>query len=288
VPQTLAIPQATRQPVTQALGAPRLLRFWHLSALDAPTVAVTWLLAFAKSAGVRLAGWVPLLLALITWVVYIGDRILDARSALHTGRIDCLRERHLFQWRHRRTFLRLGFAALCCSTWIGLSVMSTEARERNSLLVAAGIIYFSCIHSRRKLQSIFPKELLVGILFTTACALPAFGRVANLSVDFIGVVGFFATLAWLNCQAIDFWESPRKTKFSRQIFFASCALALAGILWASILHATHVYTAELFAAGAMSALFLAYLDRIRMRLTPLALRAAADLVLLTPLVLILQ
>jgi hypothetical protein len=38
----------------------------------------------------------------------------------------------------------------------------------------------------------------------------------------------------------------------------------------------------LVAAGAASALLLALLDRLRRRLTPLALRAAADLVLLTP------
>jgi hypothetical protein len=41
--------------------------------------------------------------------------------------------------------------------------------------------------------------------------------------------------------------------------------------------------ALLVASGAASALLLALLDRLRGRLTPLALRAAADLVLLTPL-----
>jgi hypothetical protein len=46
--------------------------------------------------------------------------------------------------------------------------------------------------------------------------------------------------------------------------------------------------AALTAAAAASALLLALLDRIRGRLTPLALRAAADLVLLTPLVLLLR
>jgi hypothetical protein len=38
----------------------------------------------------------------------------------------------------------------------------------------------------------------------------------------------------------------------------------------------------LILAGAVSALLLALLDRLRTHLTPLAIRAAADLVLLTP------
>jgi hypothetical protein len=42
----------------------------------------------------------------------------------------------------------------------------------------------------------------------------------------------------------------------------------------------------LLAAGATSALLLALLDRTRARMTSLALRAAADFVLLTPLALI--
>jgi hypothetical protein len=41
--------------------------------------------------------------------------------------------------------------------------------------------------------------------------------------------------------------------------------------------------ALLVASGAAGALLLALLDRLRGRLTPLALRTAADLVLLTPL-----
>jgi hypothetical protein len=40
--------------------------------------------------------------------------------------------------------------------------------------------------------------------------------------------------------------------------------------------------AALVAAGAVSTLLLALLDRLRNRLTPLALRISADLVLLTP------
>jgi hypothetical protein len=46
--------------------------------------------------------------------------------------------------------------------------------------------------------------------------------------------------------------------------------------------------AELAMAAALSSLLLAALDGLRSRLSPLALRAAADLVLLTPLALLLS
>jgi hypothetical protein len=46
--------------------------------------------------------------------------------------------------------------------------------------------------------------------------------------------------------------------------------------------------AALIAAGAVSALLLALLDSLRDHLTPLALRVFADLVLLTPLALLVR
>lgn len=288
VPQTVTTPQGVRQPECRVFNAPRPLGLWHLASLDAPSVAATWSLAFAKTAGVQLPAWVPLLLALVTWAVYIGDRLLDARLALQTKRTHCLRERHLFEWRHRRTFLLLGLAACCGGAWITYSFMPARARERNSLLAIAATAYFSCVHLQSKLRSLLPKELLVGVLFTAGCAVPTFGRAANISASLIAEFAFFAALAWLNCYAIEFWESVGQIKPSGQIIAASCVLALAGFFGTTILPATQARSAELIGAGVISALLLAFLDCTRRRLAPLALRVAADLVLLTPLVVILR
>ena len=73
-----------------------------------------------------------------------------------------------------------------------------------------------------------------------------------------------------------------------QILSATALLAMAGFLGAIILFAAHSSEAALLGAGAASAVLLALLDQIRGRLTSLALRTAADLVLLTPLVLLLR
>jgi hypothetical protein len=57
---------------------------------------------------------------------------------------------------------------------------------------------------------------------------------------------------------------------------------------AGFLSSTQPRFAVLVLAGAAGALLLTLLDRFRGRLTPIALRASADLALLTPLALLLR
>ncbi|MGD0734352.1 MAG: hypothetical protein ABR976_04355 [Terracidiphilus sp.] len=279
-------------PAGQIVDAPPLLRYWHLASLDAPTVAAAWTLAFAWAASVPLPAWVPILLALAAWAVYIGDRLLDAHSGLRTAQCSNLRLRHRFHWRHRLFFIPAAVAAACAAAFIVFSQMPVAAREKNSLLAAAALVYFTGVHSRREGSSLtavrratfVSKEMLVGLLFTAACALPALSRAASqpssplwpLSIETI----FFALLAWLNCHAIEHWESRGRSRST--VWRPALALALIGFLVSAILSTSHARPAALLLAGAISAFLLLLLDRQRSRLTPLALRVTADLVLLTP------
>jgi hypothetical protein len=324
VPLPLANPrtQVRERAAFTAIDASAPLALWHLASLDAPTVAVIWSLAFAWAARVVLPAWAPALLALAAWAVYIGDRLLDARAALRTGQLHRLRERHFFHHRHRRVFLVLAVVAACAAASIVLLLMPAGARERNSLLAAAAAVYFSCVHSRRRLRwrltrvrfsglsrllsALLSKELLVGLLFTAGCVLPTLSRMAP-APDLPGwplgaAAAYFSALAWLNCHAIERWETDalqggqRETAPAAGVRFgplslarpfpAASLLALAGLLLASALFSWQPRPAALLAAGAASSLLLALLDRLQSRLTPLALRTAADLVLLTPLALL--
>jgi hypothetical protein len=292
VAQTLTNPQ---KPERQSVGdvpqlagrrhpweAPAFLRFWHLASLDAPTVAVVWSMSFAWAAGVRLPAWVPVLLALVTWAVYVGDRIFDAKAGFHTGTFHTLRKRHVFHWRYRRVLVPLAIAAACFAVCIAVLLMPARAKEHDTVLAVAALAYFSGIHGRRKLPALLPKELLVAVLFTAGCALPALNRAAGGSTILIALIAYFAALAWLNCHAIERWESQAH---SGRIATIGGLLGLAGVLLAALVFAVQPHPAMLIAAGAASAFLLAILDRIRDRLTPLALRASADLVLLTPVLL---
>ncbi len=306
------------------------MRFWHLASLDAPTVAVVWTIAFAWAAGAHLLFKAPLLLALAAWVVYVGDRLLDARTALRSEETSKMRHRHRFHWRHRRIFISLAVLAAASAVWIFLVLVPPFLRQRDSALAALALVYFTSVHSSRKLASWSPmllapplpsilssfpaKELLVGLLFTTACALPSLSRLPASTPAALLLVpmAFFASLAWLNCHAIESWESTtvephfftrdsgRAATFAEPhrglapvanriqsartnpIFPVAGLLAVAGLFLACVGFPLHPRPAALLTAGATSALLLALLDRYRNRLSPLALRVAADLALLTP------
>jgi hypothetical protein len=342
VAQTLPIPTAQADCAVRKLAAsrrwdaPAPLRFWHLASLDAPTVAVVWSLAFAWAGKVSLPGWIPLLLALAAWCAYIADRLLDARAALRTGNHQTLRERHWFHHRHRRLLGPLAVAAACAAGCIVIRVMPAAGRERNSVLAVAALAYFTRVHSSRRhpadglslarfsgvarffKKELFVKELFVGLLFTAACTLPALNRAlaeTNVRIwPLLAAAAFFAMLAWLNCHAIERWETEpsqqaggvcfsgakapvSSARFTRGLkppppsgssATAACVLAVLGLTLACILFHPQPRSAALVLAGTLSAILLAFLDRLRSRLTPLALRVSADLILLTPLALLVR
>lgn len=281
---------------SRRIQAASAIGFWHRASLDAPTVAVVWALAFAWAARVSLPWWIPVLLALAAWAVYVADRLLDARRAMRSGRTRGLRERHFFHWRHRRILAPMAAAAAAAAGGIAIGFMPAPARERGTVLAAAALGYFSCVHFAgmsatrygRRLGFRIPKELLVGVLFTAASVLPAWNRVSEQSWEFAAAAAYFAALAWLNCHAIDRWEDLPCESFSNGIAVATSALGLAGMLAAIGAGLGHSRWGALLAPGAAAALLLGLLDRVRGRLSPLALRAAADLALLTPLVLLLR
>ena len=305
VPLTLPHPQAQGSPSSSKIhGSPqrlltlRPLELWHLASLDAPTVAVVWSLSFAWAAGARLAAWIPPLLAFTVWAVYIFDRLLDARAALHTAELSRLRERHYFHWRYRRALLPAAIVSAFAAAGLILACMPMAARERDSLLAAASLAYFARVHSGHRirpfLSALLTKELLVGLLFTTGCVLPALGALhaAHGALwPLACAAAFFAALAWLNCHAIDRWESDirreseiRPEPEARRGSPASSGFLLtaAGVLLASIMLFSYPRIGALLFAGAASALLLALLDRQREKLSAVTLRTAADLVLLAP------
>lgn len=279
----------SRQTKAKLRQAPHLIRLWHLASFDAPTVAVIWALAFAWVAGIRLETWVPLLLACGTWTVYVGDRLLDAHRALGTRQLDLLRERHFFHWRHRRILIPLG----CCSGILAVLLiihrMPVVIRERNSILAAAALMYFSGVHSTTNgpawLRRIASKELLVGLLFTAGCIAPTLSKIrfaygSILSAwPLLACGAYFAALAWCNCCAIDAWESLGNES---PVLTCTALLTFAGTAASALLAFTHPRAAILILTAAASSFLLLLLDRKRARIAPLYLRTLADAVLLAP------
>jgi hypothetical protein len=300
--RSIAEPIADGRTASRTLDALLPLSLWHMASLDAPTVAVLWTLSVACAAGVHLPLWAPVLVGLVTWTVYIVDRLLDARSALASMQPSRLRHRHRFHWRHRRLLASLAVASASAALAIVLVFVPVPARERGAALGLATIAYFSGVHARRnpdsrlgwlptpgKILDRLPfnqigNEILVAAIFTCGCMLPVWPRAALLPAPlwplaFIAV--FFMLLAWLNYHAIGRWEAGAPAS---HISHAGSILTLAGIALSATLRASHPAAALLIASGAGSAFLLALLNHNRCRLTPLGLRASADLALLVPLI----
>jgi len=277
------------------------LRLWHLASLDAPTVAVVWGWAFAWTAHIRLAAWPLELLGLVVWAVYIGDRLLDARAGQRRPSHHELRERHHFHWRHRRVLAPLAVAAGVVAAAIVRRRVPAIALPQDSAVALATLAYFSGVHGRLKVPGavgrlarvLGSRECLVGALFAAGCVLPAWSvdPVAFPVQLLVMPAVYFSALAWLNVRAITSWESG-KARLGRM------ALALSGIgmVLAALLVAAQPRGAALLAAGAASAALIGWLDRFSTLasqqvsesalLDPVTLRAAVDLVLLTPLLLV--
>jgi hypothetical protein len=271
-----------------------LLRLWHLASLDAPTVAIVWAWAFAWSAHIHLAAWPLVLLGLVVWTVYIADRLLDAQAGRRNPADHDLRARHHFHWRHRRILAPLaGVAALVAAAIVRRRV-PVIALPQDSAVAIATLAYFSGVHGRLKLpgtlerlaRAIGSRECLVGALFAAGCVLPAWsvdpaswGPASPLRLLVVPAI-YFAALAWLNLRAITRWESGLR------LGGITWALSGAGLLLAASLAAGQPRAAALVTAAAVSALLIGWLDSKSARLEPVTLRAAVDLVLLSPLLLV--
>jgi hypothetical protein len=276
--------------------------WWHLLSLDAPTVAVLWAWLFARAMHLRLPSVAVLLLGLATWLLYVADRILHG---VRKERRELLRDRHLFPARHRRAFLLAALILAPLALWMVLTRMYPKALHEDLFLSIFVLLYLWLVHAASLVSAPWrtrwlPKELVVGIIFAAATAVPAWSRLSDRSgvekIQLFEAVVFFAALCWINCVAIKKWEAEPLPPLVRPAPLGEhpstrwaadhlqpilACMALLSIVAAYLAPAPGlraVYLASLFSSGIMLAL-----DARRSRIAPLDLRIAVDAALLTPL-----
>ncbi len=270
-----------------------LLRYWHLLSLDAPTVAGLWCWAFGRAARQRLAPWLPLALALGTWLFYVADRLLDARRAPTAE----LQERHHFHHRHRSLFL-VAAVPVAAALLVLIARMPRSLLTEYAWLSALSLVYLIIVHwpvaredtePRPYTVLSFSKELVVGLLFATATALPAWDE-AQRRADgmprhhpLLLLCPLFAALCWLNCIAIDRWEHTPVGPGWR-VPLRTMVLLVAASAAFSLLELQSAGARGLAVSTLCSALLFLVIDRSRLGAG--ARRIAADLILLTPLLML--
>lgn len=230
---------------------------------------------------------------LAVWMIYAADRLLDARL-LEARPRPGIEARHLFHHHHRRGFLSAILISALTLAYL-LHRIDNRALHLYALLATVLAVWMLLIHARPLSDTVahrLPKELAVGIIFPAAVFIPTIARLPALRSTLLPSAALFASVCTLNCLYLYAWEHPAPrleahwttrwaTTHLTQIALVILSLST---LTATFSLAHHNLLTGLPAlACALSSGSLLLLNVLRPRLSPLHLRAVADLVLLAPL-----
>jgi hypothetical protein len=265
----------------------------NLVCLDAPTVAVTWQWLFARALGVAL----PLrnigALFLTAWLIYLADRLADTFS-LNPAREMSLR--HRFCARHRRAWIALMVVLTACNAWLLTQHNDPRVLKFGAIVAALALLYFLVNYTAGRVWRALPlKEVIIGSLFAAGTVTALLPRMQVLEGPALLTLVLFGVLCALNCISIAFWERaideaqgresiattwPGGVKYPVPVGICVAVSAVLASRWS-------VPLALVDSCVALSAVLLAALHALR-DLVPRDDRTAlADLVLLTPLLMLL-
>jgi hypothetical protein len=241
-------------------------RVWlwpNLLSLDAPVVALLWQILFARCFHARVELLPSVLLVLAVWLIYAADRTLDA----WTG--SCARPRHEFYRKHWKSLLPLWILALAAGSTLAWTRLTPELLVCGIALATVVAGYFVLLHLGVLQKT---KEAAVAVLFALGATLSAWPNVRS-AVDIEAII-LFSCLCWINCVAIERWESAAVQRWP--IAAAAGVVALAAV--------PLLFTGRPVLGGAVAASSLAFvlLDCGRRRFSRDALRVLADVALLSP------
>ncbi len=244
----------------------------NLLSLDAPIVALLWQLLFVRCFHGSLGPLPAALLAVAVWLIYVADRMLDAwRGTPGTAE----QPRHEFYRRHWRAVLPVWIGALGAGGWLAWSRLPGPLFVEGVAVASGTALYLAAVHlAPGLLRRAGSKESAVAVLFGLGASLTAWPGVQTTS-DVLAIL-LFSCLCWMNCAAIDDWESGRELRPS--------VIAAAGLVALTAAFVLYDHRPILGAAETAGALGLVAIDRLRGRCSPEALRVLADVVLLTPIV----
>jgi hypothetical protein len=264
----------------------------NLLCLDAPLVAVAWQWLFARSFGAHLTWPLRALLFLTAWLIYLGDRFADSiRLPAGSPRS----ERHQFCQDHMVGWWIAIVVIFVVDVALALRSLDLQMFFLGGTLAVVCAAYLFLNHLLGGQWRPVPmKEKAVGVLFASGTTLAVVGVLPGLTISFAFAVVLFAMLCTLNCLCIASWERdldaaqgktslltgwPAVARVLRPfgLFIVAVSLVLA-IAWR--------FAAPLWICLASSALLLIWLHNAN-RLRRDNRTALADLVLLTPLLVLL-
>lgn len=186
---------------------PGAMPWWQIlnvTGVDAALIAAAWLVAFAHALDAQPPAGSGLVLGLSVWLVYTGDRWLDARGR-HWRTLPTRRHRFAARW--HQELLVIGIAAFALDVVLALVALP------RAQLVAGGAVLAGCIAhtwlAQGRPASWASKEARVALLFAAGLGMffvgtPLDARQATCLLIALTVFGL-AVLA--NCALIGSWET---------------------------------------------------------------------------------
>jgi hypothetical protein len=236
-------------------------------------------------------------MALAVWMIYAADRLMDVRLLdIDPTRRKDLEARHYFHLRYRTAFLT---GVLLASLALAALLPHLDAAAIRLYLVLGGLVagYFILIHamssavSQEKIAHRLPKEIVVGLCFAAATFIPTVARRPELRLPLLPTALLFAILCSLNCLFIYAWEHEDR---ANRPTHAITRVALRNLVSLTTVLGGSSIVLALFDrrvpwpipfASALSAVILLLLHRRRHAFARTTLRGAADLALVTPILL---
>jgi uncharacterized membrane protein YphA (DoxX/SURF4 family) len=262
----------------------------NLLSLDAPLVAVAWLYVFAETwRVVYLPSTTYVSLALVVWVLYVADRLLDASAG--TSGSARLEARHIFHREHRRIFRVLAVGAAVVALLLVVTGLATKIYGYAifGTLMVAGFFTLSVFSSHGPDDIPHAKNMIAGFAFAYGTSMLAFAYTGFEGVRLLQSPELicFAVLCILNISAIDLWEHASRTVDLEIKATDELALTLPLVLLgaAALFYALKdpdLTTRPFFYAILTGAALLYILNRSRSKFSPEALRVLADVALLAP------
>jgi len=238
-------------------------------------------------------------MGLAVWMLYAGDRLMDARLLdIDPTRHEGLEARHYFHHCHRTMFLT---GIVLSSIALAALLPHLDAAAIRLYLILGGLVagYFILIHAtssaaaQRKVAHRLPKEIAVGLCFAAATFIPTVARRPDLRVPLLPIALLFATLCSLNCLFIYVWEhedhrTNAPTHTITRLALGNLAALATALIFCSIAFVLldHLVAWPVPCAVVLSAAILLLLHNRRHTISRTTLRAAADLALITPLLLL--
>lgn len=270
----------------------RLLLLGNLLSLDAPAVAVSWLLLLKDCFHLTVSHGNIAALFLTVWLIYLVDRFVDSFSLQPDGprsarQIFCARNRGFW-------LLSISFVGFVDAAVVYFNLDRTNVL-RGILLGSIVLAYLTINWSCDKIWTAVPlKEAIIGFLFSAGTLLGLGPSLFVLPATMLLTGGLFALLCFANCVSIAFWERNLDriqnkhsiaTRFGPTLRLGKF-LAATLIVGSIFLVWTDVASWPLAVCVCVSSIALISLNNVRICRDERS--ALADLVLLTPVIFLLR